>query len=235
MLTNQKVDSCLTIDVFLAFALFGQPVFASVLEPQLKVSGNHKTQFSYLEALVSECFEEQSASQWDDVDADELAQCVLDSRVFSEVKCNIDAPNVELTVKERWTVIPVPFVRAQRDSKRYGFFLFDSNFLGRGKQAVIGASTGNRGNTLFTLYRDTAILYSKWTGLMKYKKGQEDYLRYELENEIDGYSEKEDTGEIRLGYKLSPWFEAALQMEFTQRRFDVLEPYTLLLENPGIR
>ncbi|WP_455210318.1 hypothetical protein [Kaarinaea lacus] len=202
-----------------------------MLEPQLKIKGNEKTKRSYLKARVNECLEEQDVLQWNDVDSDELRQCILDSRVFSEVEVNIDAPLVELTVKERWTVIPIPFVRAQRDSNRFGFFLFDSNFLGRGKQAVIGASTGNRGNTFFTLYRDPSISYSKWTGLLKFKKGQEDYLRYELENEIDGYSEKEDTGEIRVGYKPSPWLEVALQMEFTQRSFDVLEPYTLSLDD----
>ena len=229
--TNRNLNTCLSIAVFIVLIQLVPPVFASVLEPQLKVTGNHKTKLSFLKARVRDCLEEQDTSQWDDVDADELAQCVLDTRVFSEVECNIDAPVIELAVKERWTVIPVPFVRAQRDSNRYGFFLFDSNFLGRGKQAVIGASTGNRGNTIFTLYRDPSIFYGKWTGLLKYKKGQEDYLRYELENEIDGYSEKEDTGEIRLGYKLSPWLEAALQMEFTQRRFDVLEPYTLSLDD----
>jgi outer membrane protein assembly factor BamA len=180
---------------------------------------------------LNECLEEQNPSQWDDVDTDELRQCILDTKVFSEVQLTLDAPVVELTVKERWTVIPIPFVRAQRDSNRYGFFLFDSNFLGRGKQAVIGASAGNRGNTFFALYRDPAIIYGKWTGLVKYKKGQEDYVRYKLDNEIDGYNEKEDTAELRMGYKLSPWLEAALQMEITKRRFDILDPFSLSLQD----
>lgn len=231
MSVHLDVKTSLAAAVFLALSLPALSTSTSVLEPQVRVAGNHKTKLSYLKARVNDCLEEQGASQWDDVDADELRQCILDSKVFSEVELNIDAPVVALTVKERWTVIPVPFVRVQSDSSRYGFFLFDSNFLGRGKQAVLGASTGNRGNTFFTLYRDPAILYSKWSGLVKYKKGQEDYLRFELENEIDGYSEKEDTGELRLGYKFSPWLEAALQMEYTQRHYTVLEPYTLSLED----
>ena len=228
---SDLVKNNLLISAVLVSGLITPPLFATPLAPQLNVTGNHKTKLSYLKARVDECLEEQNATQWDDVDSDELRQCILDSKVFSEVGVSINAPVVDLNVIERWTVIPVPFVRAQRDSRRYGFFLFDSNFLGRGKQAVTGASAGNRGNTFFALYRDPAIFYSNWTGLVKYKKGQEDYLRYELDNEIDGYSEKEDTGEIRLGYKLSPWLETALQMEFTQRRFNVLEPYTLSLED----
>jgi|GEM_PF-2269986 len=219
------------IGVVLASTLYAMPVLPSALEPQLYVEGNNKTKLSYLKARLDECLEEQNVLQWDAVDSSELSQCILDTKVFSEVDLDIDAPVVKLTVKERWTIIPIPFVRAQRDSNRYGFFLLDSNFLGRGKQAVIGASTGNRGNTFFTLYRDPAIFYSKWTGLLKYKKGQEDYFRYEVDAEIDGYSEKEDTGELRFGYKLSPWLEAALQMEITKRRFNTLEPFNLSLED----
>ncbi|MCG6969870.1 MAG: BamA/TamA family outer membrane protein [Gammaproteobacteria bacterium] len=201
------------------------------LEPQLTVQGNQKTKLSYLKAKVNECLEEQSVLQWADVDSDELQQCLLDTRLFSEVQLSINAPVVSITVKERWTIIPIPYVSVQSDSSRYGFFLFDSNFLGRGKQAVIGASTGTRGNTFFTLYRDPAIFYGKWTGVVKYRQGQEDYLRYQKETEFDGYSEKTNNGELRLGYKFSPWIEAALQVEFTRRRFDVLEPYTLSLQD----
>jgi outer membrane protein assembly factor BamA len=209
-------------------ALLAPPAYGASLQPQLEVKGNQKTKLSYLKAKLNECLDEQHVSQWADVDSDELQQCILDSRLFSEVQVAIDAPVVTITLKERWTVIPIPFVRVQSDSSRYGFFLLDSNFLGRGKQTVIGASAGTKGNTFFTLYRDPSIFHSRWTGMVKYKKGQEDYSRYQKETEIDGYSEKEDNGEFRFGYKFSPWLEAALQMEFTRRRFDVLEPYTRL-------
>jgi len=219
------------IRIVIALTTLTQGTMANTLEPQLNVQGNTKTTLGFLNARVHDCLDEQGAQRWDDVDNDELRQCILDTRVFSEVDLKLTPPVLELTVKERWTIIPIPFVYAQRDSKRYGLFVYDSNFLGRGKQAVAGGSTGNRGNTLFVLYRDPSVLYGKWTALAKYKIGQEDYLRYQGETEINGYSEKEHNAELRLGYKISPWLEAALHTEIAQRRYSQLAPFDYPLQD----
>lgn len=219
--------------VVILLCFSGSMVFANSqsINPVLTVEGNTKTKLSFLRSLVNECLDEQNAISWDDIDESQLSQCVLDSKVFSEVELSVNNPEINIKVKERWTIVPIPYVRAQRDSKQYGLFIFDSNFLGRGKKAVVGGSTGNRGSTLFFLYRDPMVFYSRWTALAKYKKGQDDYVQYQGNVELNGYTQNEDTTEFRGGYKIKPWLEIAAQLELSRRSFDKLEPFNLSLEN----
>ncbi len=94
-----------------------------------------------------------------------LRQRVYNLRLFRavEVEKRPTGAGVVLavSVEERWTLIPIPFLGASEGSVRAGLALFESNLLGRHKQlGLMGAysSTGSAGRVL---YRDPAVLGSR--------------------------------------------------------------------------
>lgn len=91
-------------------------VRADILLPELQVQGNTKSQLSFIKHLVQDCLKELKVEEWSDLHSVELQQCVFDSKLFSKVDMVIAEPVIRISVIERWTIIPIPFVQAGQNS-----------------------------------------------------------------------------------------------------------------------
>ena len=127
------------------------------------VEGNSKTQ-TYLILAASEL------SPGMVIDGASLAQArqrILNKRVF--VDASVEAipqgttAEVRIVVKERWTLLPIPFVASSYGENRAGVFLMDTNLLGRMKTIAAGVTFSSRGTSFAGFYLDPSLMGTRWS------------------------------------------------------------------------
>ena len=208
----------------LLLALPVSPARASALLQEASFEGLKRTKPQHLRLLLEECLEEQSPSSLADIDQPELDQCLMNSELFSSVESQID-DLIKVTVKERWTLIPLPFFRSQEDSTSIGAFLMESNFLGQGQLLVLGATFGSLGNSYFFVHRDPSVAGTDWIIRTMYIQDQGDIFLYEGNDKVGGYYQKERAFSITPGYEVTPSLEGSLILGYTDRDYDDAEPF----------
>ncbi len=133
---------------FMATNSFGQDSFT------FNFSGNAKTKDSYIQALVDTCFEDMSDAvdrlKANDRLLNEIRQCLINSRIFHEVSVTAHERQINISVKERFTIIPIPLMAADSaGNRKVGFFLLESNLFGYGKLFVLGSTLSTGGYEFF--------------------------------------------------------------------------------------
>ncbi len=132
-------------------------------EITVHVEGATRTKERYIEFLVEKCLKKENYKSWEAVDAGALGQCVSNSRLFKKVDVQVKRPAINVTIEERWTLIPIPNFYASEGKQSAGVFIVETNFLGYGKTMGIGGAVSTEGNTLSLFYRDPAVDFSNYT------------------------------------------------------------------------
>lgn len=115
-------------------------------------------------------------------DAAEIRTQLLRLRIFSTVRVELyeqatrlpcsDFCVLEIDVREKWSLYPIPVYVRYRDTEIGGGFLVESNFLGQNKGLAAGGLTSNRGWQALLGYTDPHIAYSQWTTTFRYLVGK---------------------------------------------------------------
>ena len=127
------------------------------------VAGATRTKERFVESLAKKCLKKGDYRSWETVDAGALSQCISNSRLFRSVDVVLGAAELKVTVNERWTLIPVPYVYSSNDKRAAGLFIFESNLLGYGKTVSAGGSVATEGNSFSLMYSDPAVNFSDHT------------------------------------------------------------------------
>lgn len=80
--------------------------------------------------------------------------------------------HLQILVKEKWSLYPVPVYVKYRDTEIGGAFLVESNLFGQNKGGVIGGLISNRGWQALAGYTDPHIGYSRFSTTMRYLTGR---------------------------------------------------------------
>ena len=199
--------------------LLPRAVGAGAAEPTMRIEGNKRTKSDHIGYLTRECLDEQGAPGLGDVDSPKLEQCLMNSELFTEVKVTADDV-LTIAVSDRWTLVPLPFVRSQEDSTSFGVFVMDSNFLGRGQLIVLGAMFGSLGNSYIAMLRDPSVAFTDWTSRAMYHQDSSDIFRYEGSEKVDGYHQKEKNLSLAAGNQFTPDFEGRFVLGYKARDYD---------------
>jgi hypothetical protein len=115
-------------------------------------------------------------------DAEELRTQVMRLRIFSEARVELlerDSTaqcralcDLHVTVREKWSLYPIPVYVRYRDTEIGGGFAVESNFLGQNKGLAVGALTSNRGWQALAGFTDPHIGYSRFTTTFRYLVGK---------------------------------------------------------------
>jgi hypothetical protein len=123
--------------------------------------GNKRTQDSALAELTGL----RAGMRLSEIDPDAVTQSVLKSEIFSAVDIAADiedgAAVVTVTVKEKWTLIPIPSGYFGNGGWSAGLALLEYNFLGLRKTLVVVGSDSNLGLSGLIAYSDPRLLHSK--------------------------------------------------------------------------
>jgi hypothetical protein len=203
---------------------------AGAAEFEMRIDGNKRTKSDHIRYLAQECLDKQEAKLSPDVDASKLEQCLMNSELFTEVSVTAEEV-LTIAVTDRWTLIPLPFVRSQEDSTNIGGFVMDSNFLGRGQLIVLGATFGSLGDTYFAMLRDPSVAFTDWTSRAMYIQDFGDIFRYEGDVKVDGYHQKERTLSLSPGYQFTPDLEGRVILGYTTRDYEDAEDFETVPED----
>jgi outer membrane protein assembly factor BamA len=190
----------------------------------VRFEGYRRTRPDHLKAITEKCLDLQGAPTLTAVERPALEQCLTNSKLFSDVSVTVDQ-ELLVSVKERWTLIPFPYFRSQKDTTNYGFFAFESNFLGRGQLLGVGATFGSLGNTYMFFLRDPSVAHTDWTSMLFYRQERGDMYRYRKENKADGYYLREQTFSVVPGFQFSRYLEGRFYLSYTDRSFEEVEPF----------
>ncbi|WP_426752640.1 FtsQ-type POTRA domain-containing protein [Myxococcus sp. Y35] len=137
-----------------------------------------------------------------------LKRRLLNLKLFKSVEVatrpTAGGVTLHVTVEERWTLLPVPVFSSGQGQWQAGVFAVESNLFGLNKTLVAGALGGNRGGTLFSMYRDASIGGSRWTGFVSFLVSKTERQRRVRDVLVDAYTDRRFDVAGTLGYQVTP-------------------------------
>ncbi len=118
----------------------------------------------------------------EDLDTQKILNEIARLRIFSEqtvALTELDSGSacasrchLQISVKEKWSLYPIPVYVKYRDTEIGGAFLVESNLFGQNKGAVLGGLVSNRGWQALAGYTDPHIGYSRISTTVRYLTGR---------------------------------------------------------------
>ncbi|POQ98286.1 hypothetical protein AU468_13805 [Alkalispirochaeta sphaeroplastigenens] len=170
----------------------------------------------------------------------DLEEILLDTGIFSEVTLTTrpaagepspatvtpsgtgqaDPARVDLviTLREKVTLVPIPFFATDGSAATGGLILLESNLLGLNKQLITVAIAGTEGFNGMVIYTDPSIAGSNWFGSFNtgLRETEEDH-RLPDDTRIRDYTLKEQSLSGRLGYRFTRDIRAGAGLRLTNR------------------
>lgn len=130
------------------------------------------------------------------------------TNLFSDITIsynrNGDSVDIIISLKEKWTLIPIPMYSSNKHGTSYGLYLIETNFLGYGKTIFTGGIYSRESKKLIIGYIDQSILNSNFRGAIFlshkdeiYQKGDSDY------NIFSKYKASKTLLRVDAGYSFS--------------------------------
>lgn len=134
--------------------------------------------------------------------------------IFSEIDVaySVNGENavIEVTIVEKWTLIPIPMVTANSHGTAYGLYVLESNFMGYGKFLFTGGTFSSGGGTLMIGYIDPSVAGTKFRSSIFISYKNEIYQHGDVDYNINSeYRGKEFKSRLDWGYNFSDrlrWF-----------------------------
>lgn len=127
---------------------------------------------------------------------------------------------VEVQVRERWTLVPIPFFTTTSGGTSGGIFVMENNLLGYNKRLITGGAYGSAGFNGLLVYSDPSILGSSYLGSVSLSLGRSEEQAVSLDEVTIAEWESDYTrGSARLGYRFSDPLRATTSLSFQQDRF----------------
>ena len=226
-----KIILFLTILMVWADATSASIINAYLGEIDVHVEGTKRTKDRTVESLVEKCLEKENYKSWESIETKVLGQCLTNSRLFERVEVRVNKPEIDVTVEDRWTLIPAPFAYAVDQKRSIGAVILDSNFLGYGKTAGVVGAVSTDGNTYSLFYLDPSINFSNFTIGTTFNQSSNELDLYQGTDIIYAYLKREQMLFFSPGYKITPTLELSVLLNYMDRRYEEVSPYTTVPDN----
>lgn len=143
----------------------------------VEISGLMRTQ----REVVLQYVDVPLGASFDALDTDDLKTRLERLRIFSDVQVALVETEttaterrytLKISVKEKWSLYPIPVYVKYRDTEIGGAFLVESNFRGRNQGLAAGGLISNRGWQALSGFTDPHIAYSRISTTMRYLTGR---------------------------------------------------------------
>ncbi len=135
--------------------------------------------------------------------------------IFSDIDIAYAAEDgmavILIDVKEKWTLIPLPFYYSNSNNTSYGFFLIESNLLGYGKSLFLGGAASSLGWSGSIGYFDPEIMSTNFrmSIFLSYKNSL--YRNGDIHGNVyREYRSREQFARLDLGYAFTEHFSLFL-------------------------
>ena len=128
--------------------------------------------------------------------------------IFEEIdisykKISATEAEIIITLKEKITLIPIPFISSNDGSTKVGFFFIETNFLNKNKNLIVGGSYSSTSKGASIIYADNSLLDTNFTLVLalRYSDNINEYKSFK--GDLRSQYKAQDFGSlIRLGYKI---------------------------------
>ena len=132
--------------------------------------------------------------------------------IFTEIEINYirgeSGAVIEITVEEKWTLIPLPIFSSNRHGTSYGFYLMESNFLGYGKFLFAGGTISSESGTAMIGYIDPSIAGTRFRGSIFLSYRNEVYQNADMDYVLHReYKAEKGMARLDLGYGFTESFK----------------------------
>ena len=134
------------------------------------------------EGVILQYIPVRAGEKMANLDLDQLRVYLERLRIFSQVTIHLTEVDEELpcqahctlliTVKEKWSLYPIPVYVKYRDTEIGGAFLVESNAMGENKGVALGGLISNRGWQGLIGFTDPHIRYTQFTTTLRYLTGR---------------------------------------------------------------
>jgi outer membrane protein assembly factor BamA len=190
------------------------------------VTGNERTRSSYIENIANDYLARNQINRAADVKVKELKDLIVDKELFSEVDVNIVGNRINIKVKDRWTLIPIPMAIAQsgQDTK-FGLFVLETNLFGYGKTGVLGGLFSQSQSNFFAMYKDPEVAFTDWMFGAYFSSSQKIEYLYDGEENIFGDNRNINGAGLSLGYAFSEKIKSDLNITIADVDYKTLNNY----------
>lgn len=162
----------------------------------------------------------------------ETEEEIIDSNLFAEVAVVPERPrdapetlDLVVTVREKWTLIPLPFFLTDGSSVSGGFFLIESNLLGRNKQLITALFGGGDGISGFFAYVDPSVLGTPWNWRLSSGLGRNDSDHVLPDGtQVRSYTQQTASFGTGLGYRFTREIRAGAGVRVELRDTEDFDP-----------
>lgn len=156
---------------------------------------------------------------------------LIDSEIFADVTITPVRPenapesvDLLITVREKWTLIPIPFFTTDGNTAGGGIILIESNLLGRNKQLITAAFGGSSGFSGFFAYADPSVFGSPWSGRVSAGTGRTDEVHLLPDGtEIRRYTMQRINAGGGIGYRFTRELRAGADIRVSTREISDFE------------
>ncbi len=189
----------------------------------IRFEGLRKTRESVLRRAISfelgDTWSEESREQM----RRELRSLGLFDRVeISETVARPEEGEIELVVslRERWTLVPIPFFTSTSSGSSGGLFVLENNLLGFNKQLIAGGAYGTAGFNGIFIYNDPSISGTDIIGGTALTVGRAEQEAVDLDGEsIATWESLTSTASLRLGYRISRELDVTTSLSYRADEF----------------
>ena len=159
---------------------------------------------------------------------EEIRQDLLKLGIFDKVEVEPDpatlpsgATPVQITLRERWSLIPIPFFATTSSGTTGGLFVIESNLLGYNKQLITGGAFGEGGGSGLLVYSDPALLATDLLGSVALSYGSSEAETRDLDGRMEeSWRATAVSARLRIGYRLSDALSISTTLSGEERKFD---------------
>ena len=166
------------------FAFFVLPLYSqeSDVITSIEIIGLRRTKLHIVEYPLEKFLGQQSSA----FDQNEVFAAIMNMGVLDPVSAELveteDGLTLQVTVAEKWSLIPFPLVSVGSGQTNFGLFLLETNAFGLRDTAVIGGMYGSEGWTAIAMYNHTPGRQGVpgWNAMFMYRRQESDNVdRYE--------------------------------------------------------
>ena len=168
----------------------------------IEIQGAQKTRPGYIRKLFENC-QEDVIIQEQKERLRQLEQCLLNARIFKNVKIAAPAPDTfNLNLEEKITFFPIPFATADSSGEtKLGAFLVDFNAFGGRELFALGGFYSNRGYSIFGRFENKRLNLTKASIALTGTVGRQIYELRDPARVVDRIHEQRIFAQVDAGFQ----------------------------------
>ncbi len=159
------------------------------------------------ESVILEEYHISEGDKLSEFDPHHFINRLKKKNIFTDLEINYiresDYVIIDLTLREKWTIIGLPVFYSNGETTLYGAFIIESNFLGYGKTVFTGGTYSDKSKSAIFGYVDPAVLGTDFIGNLFFTYKDSIDKNGTMEKDIfSEYKSKKQTARIDAGYEI---------------------------------